>query len=107
LADHDVTHVSGTPSHWRRALMTPESRAITARYVRLSGEVADQGILSALRCFYPQARLGHAYASTEAGVGFEVTDGLEGFPSQLVGASADVPGRIIDGSRRVTSRRAR
>jgi len=105
LADHDVTHVSGTPSHWRRALMTPESRAITPRYVRLSGEVADQGILSALRCFYPQARLGHAYASTEAGVGFEVTDGLEGFPSQLVGASADVRVRIVDGSLRIKSAR--
>ena len=75
-----ATHVSGTPSHWRRALMSPNARAIAPRYVRLSGEIADQGILNALRSFYPQAAVGHAFASTEAGVGFEVNDGWRGFP---------------------------
>src|ERR1051326_8664873 len=39
-----VTHISGTPSHWRRALMSPASRRISPRYVRLSGEVSDQAI---------------------------------------------------------------
>src|SRR5262249_6292853 len=81
LGSHGATHVSGTPSHWRRALMSPHARAIAPRYVRLSGEIADQGILNALRTFYPQARVGHAFASTEAGVGFEVNDGQEGFPA--------------------------
>ena len=42
LAQHGVTHISGTPSHWRRALMSPASRSIAPRYVRLSGEIADQ-----------------------------------------------------------------
>src|SRR5436190_11882814 len=51
LSAHAVTHVSGTPSHWRRALMTPEAAAISPRYVRLSGEIADQGILTALQSF--------------------------------------------------------
>src|SRR5262249_8614265 len=59
---------------------------------------ADQGILSALRAFYPDARIGHAYASTEAGVGFEVDDGLEGFPASLVGAPSDVEIAVEDGS---------
>ncbi len=81
LGAHGATHVSGTPSHWRRALMSPEARAIAPRYLRLSGEIADQGILNALRSFYPQASISHAFASTEAGVGFEVNDGLEGFPA--------------------------
>ena len=53
LGAHGVTHVSGTPSHWRRALMSPAARAIAPRYVRLSGEIADQAILNALRSFYP------------------------------------------------------
>src|SRR5262249_53004008 len=36
-----VTHISGTPSHWRRALMSPEADRIAPRYIRLSGEIAD------------------------------------------------------------------
>ena len=66
LGAHGATHVSGTPSHWRRALMSPDARAIAPRYIRLSGEIADQGILNALHSFYPQASVGHAFASTEA-----------------------------------------
>src|SRR5262249_471584 len=37
LARYPVTHLSGTPSHWRRALMTPAIRLIAPGYVRLSG----------------------------------------------------------------------
>ena len=105
LAEHGVTHISGTPSHWRRALMSPLARAIAPRYVRLSGEIADQAILNALRSFYPQAAVGHAFASTEAGVGFEVNDGLEGFSASLVGASGDVEMKVEDDSLRLRSAR--
>jgi len=105
LGAHGATHVSGTPSHWRRALMSPEARAIAPRYIRLSGEIADQGILNALKSFYPQARVAHAFASTEAGVGFEVDDGLEGFPARMVGASGDVQIKVVDGSLLIRSAR--
>jgi len=105
LGAHGATHVSGTPSHWRRALMSPDARAIAPRYIRLSGEIADQAILNALRSFYPQASIGHAFASTEAGVGFEVNDGLEGFPASMVGASGDVQIKVDDGSLRIRSAR--
>jgi acyl-coenzyme A synthetase/AMP-(fatty) acid ligase len=105
LGAHGVTHLSGTPSHWRRVLMSPEARAIAPRYIRLSGEVADQGILNALRSFYPQASVGHAFASTEAGVGFEVNDGLEGFPASIVGAPGAVEIKVADGSLRIRSAR--
>src|SRR5256885_17142285 len=69
-----VTHISGTPSHWRRALMSGAAARISPRYVRLSGEIADQAILDSLRRAFPQAIVAHAFASTEAGVGFEVRD---------------------------------
>jgi acyl-CoA synthetase (AMP-forming)/AMP-acid ligase II len=106
LASHGVTHLSGTPSHWRRALMSPAASAITPRYVRLSGEIADQMILDRLGAFYRHAAVGHAYASTEAGVGFEVNDGLEGFPVSLVGVGqGDVDIKIEDGSLRLRSAR--
>jgi acyl-coenzyme A synthetase/AMP-(fatty) acid ligase len=106
LGAHRATHVSGTPTHWRRALMSPVARAIAPRYIRLSGEIVDQGILNALRSFYPQASICHAFASTEAGVAFEVNDGLEGFPASMVGASGDVQLTVGDGSLRIRSARA-
>jgi acyl-coenzyme A synthetase/AMP-(fatty) acid ligase len=80
-----VTHISGTPSHWRRALMSGDSALISPEYVRLSGEVADQTVLDSLRAAYPKARIAHAFASTEAGVAFEVNDGLAGFPADMIG----------------------
>lgn len=105
LAAAGVTHLSGTPSHWRRALMTPETASIDPRAVRLSGEIADQAVLDSLRRAFPGAAVGHAYASTEAGVGFEVTDGREGFPAALLDADGAVAMKVEDGSLRIRSTR--
>ncbi len=109
LGGAGITAISGTPSHWRRVLMSPERAAIAPGYVRLSGEIADQVILDRLRAAYPQAHVGHAYASTEAGVGFAVNDGLAGFPAALLEqasaerSSATLTMRIVDGSLRIRS----
>ena len=106
LAARGVTHLSGTPSHWWRVLMGQAAQAIAPRYVRLSGEIAGQAVLDNLRAAYPRAGLGHAYATTEAGVGFEVDDGLEGFPAHFVAAGdGDVDIRVEDGSLRLRSAR--
>jgi acyl-coenzyme A synthetase/AMP-(fatty) acid ligase len=59
-----VTHISGTPSHWRRALMSPSAGRMAPRYVRLSGEIADQPVLDQLRSRYPQATVAHTFATT-------------------------------------------
>ncbi len=72
--------------------MSGEGRRIDPDYVRLSGEIADDAILAALRALYPRARIEHAYASTEAGVVFAVDDGNAGFPASWLesdGAVAD------------------
>ena len=104
LAQHGVTHLSGTPSQWRRALMAPAIRAIAPRYVRLSGEIADQAILDSLRAAFPHAAIGHAYASTEAGVAFDVNDGLAGFPADYLGTVRNGVGmKVLDGSLRIRS----
>ena len=79
-----VTNISGTPSHWRRALMSSSAHLIDPRNVRLSGEIADQPILNHLQALYPHAKIVHAFASTEAGVAFEVEDGFAGFPATLM-----------------------
>lgn len=106
LRERGVTHLSGTPSHWRRALMSPEAHRIAPSYVRLSGEIADQSILDTLHSFYPNASIGHAFASTEAGVGFEVNDGLAGFPAAILGSHAGVEMKVCNGSLRIRSNRA-
>ena len=107
LRDKAVTHISGTPSHWRKLLMSGSASGFSPRYVRLSGEIVDQAVLDGLRRAFPAASIGHAYASTEAGVGFAVNDGLEGFPAAMVGQSRDgVEMKVVDGSLRIRSRRA-
>ncbi|HEV7358235.1 MAG TPA: class I adenylate-forming enzyme family protein [Steroidobacteraceae bacterium] len=102
-----VTHISGTPSHWRRALMSGETALISPEYVRLSGEVADQTVLDNLRTAFPQARIAHAFASTEAGVAFDVNDGLAGFPESLLGNSAGaIALKVKDGTLWIRSQRS-
>src|SRR3569833_123844 len=105
LGRHGVSHLTGTPSHWRRALMSPANAAIHPRYVRLSGEIADQAILDSLKARFSGVPVGHAYASTEAGVGFEVTDGLEGFPASTVGRPGPGELKVTDGLLHVRSPR--
>jgi acyl-coenzyme A synthetase/AMP-(fatty) acid ligase len=106
LAKHGVTHISGTPSHWRRAMMSSDLRAIAPRYVRLSGEIADQAILNGLRAALPHAAIAHAYASTEAGVAFDVNDGLAGFPAAFIGEIRDgVEMKVLDGCLHIRSLR--
>ena len=106
LAQCGVTHISGTPTHWRRAIMNPVAKVFQPQYVRLSGEIADQAILDGLKALWPHAKVGHAYASTEAGVGFEVVDGREGFSASLLDtAHGELQMKIEDGSLHIRSDR--
>lgn len=104
-AANRVTHISGTPSQWRRALMSSSAQLIAPENVRLSGEVADQAILAKLRSVYPQARIVHAFASTEAGVAFEVNDCEAGFPARVLSGTPGVEMKIQDGTLRIRSNR--
>jgi acyl-CoA synthetase (AMP-forming)/AMP-acid ligase II len=79
--------------------MSGDTDLIAPEYVRLSGEVADQTVLDSLRAAYPNARIAHAFASTEAGVAFDVNDGLAGFPAALVGsAGGAIEMKVQDGT---------
>jgi acyl-coenzyme A synthetase/AMP-(fatty) acid ligase len=100
-----VTHISGTPSQWRRAMMSSCVHLINPRYVRVSGEIADQGVLNQLRSVYPQAKIAHAFASTEAGVAFEVNDGNAGFPADAIDHTPNVEMKVESGTLRIRSQR--
>jgi acyl-CoA synthetase (AMP-forming)/AMP-acid ligase II len=68
--------------------------------------VADQGVLDQLRATYPNATIAHAFASTEAGVAFDVTDGRAGFPAEYIDAPRDgIQMKIEDGTLRIRSHR--
>jgi len=77
---HHVNCLSATPTLWRNILMLPKSKYLPLSQLTLGGEIADDNILSALTVAYPNTKIRHIYASTEAGVGFSVVDGLAGFP---------------------------
>ena len=87
VAAHGVSHLTGSPSTWRRALMSPAVAQISPQHIRLSGEVVDQAILDRLREAFPDAQITHAFAATETGLAFEVSDGLAGFPESTSSAT--------------------
>lgn len=100
-----VTHISGTPSQWRRTLMSGSAHLVAPEYVRMSGEIADQGVLNQLRSAFPRAAIVHAFGSSEAGTVFEVKDGLAGFPASLLGNSPNVEMKVEKRTLRVRSAR--
>lgn len=88
-----VTHISGTPTFWRAFLMALGERPLELEAVTLGGEAADQAILDALKARFPQARLRHIYATTEAGTVFSVSDGHTGFPAQWLNDNLSISDR--------------
>jgi len=100
-----VNQINGTPSHWRKVLMSGAADDFAPEYVRLSGEIADQGVLNQLRAQYGKATISHAFASTEAGVVFEVADGMMGFGAATVEDTRDVEMKVEGGTLRVRSGR--
>ena len=106
-----VEYASATPSYWRRLLLFADPnvlRCVPMKQVTLGGEAIDQPILDQLSNCFPQARIVHIYATTEAGRCFSVSDGLAGFPiSFLEAPSPDgVELRIVDGELYVRSANA-
>lgn len=84
FSENGVTHISATPTMWRKILMTPEHSKLQIKTATLGGEIADRQILEAIKNTFPKAQIIQIYASTEAGVGFSVKDGEVGFPAEYL-----------------------
>ena len=84
LVEAGCTHLSATPTMWRKILMTMTGPTLNLRQVTLGGEIADDAVLASLARTYPGARISHIFASTEAGVGLAVSDGRAGFPADYL-----------------------
>ena len=96
LSKHKVSHLSATPTLWRRILMSPEANLSTLTQIVLGGEASDQAILDALSSKYLAAKITHVYASTEAGVAFHVSDGLAGYPAEFLDKNRNVKIKIVE-----------
>jgi acyl-coenzyme A synthetase/AMP-(fatty) acid ligase len=84
FADAGVNALSATPTMWRKLLMSGALDAIELNVVTLGGEAADDLLLKQLEAKFGQSKISHIYASTEAGVGFSVTDRKAGFPEDYL-----------------------
>lgn len=76
--------LSATPSMWRKLAMHTLFGGLSLKQITLGGEIVDQPVLDMLAKQFPNARITHIYASTEAGVGFAVRDGIAGFPADYL-----------------------
>ena len=90
LAHAGCTHLSGTPSLWRKLLMSSGAEKLSLEQITLGGESADERVLRTLAHDFPDARITQIYASTEAGVGFSSHDAEPGFPIECLESQ---PGR--------------
>lgn len=82
-----ISHVSATPTFWWRLLFESSRKlrqALPLVQLTLGGEAAPQTLLDALRSNFPQARITHTYASTEAGFCFASSDGIEGYSLEVL-----------------------
>lgn len=98
LAAQGCSHLSATPTLWRKILMSPEAEHLAVTQITMGGEIADAAVLRAVAGAFRDARVTHIYASTEVGVGFSVKDGRPGFPRAFLDqppAGADI--KVVDG----------
>jgi len=85
----EVNCLSATPSMWRKLLIDGKIKELGFLQITLGGEACDKTILNSLSKAFPNSRMFHIYASTEAGVGFSVKDKQEGFPKSWLENGTD------------------
>lgn len=88
LSRYGATHLTGTSSQWRRALMSPANVKIAPRCAFLSDQTSDPAILDRLRTRFPGATIAHSCVPTETGVDFEVSEKREDSPVSMVGLAS-------------------
>ena len=99
IGEHQVTHVSSTPTFWRYSLSLLAGRRndYKIQHITLGSEAPSADLLNSLHQLFPDARIVHIYASTESGSCISVSDLKPGLPASILGRpqDADVRFRII------------
>lgn len=100
LTEHQVSHVSSTPTFWRYALglLKDKRKPISLKHLTLGSEASSEDLLNKLHELFPKARIVHIYASTEAGSCISVSDLKPGLPVSVLSRpnDADVQFRIVE-----------
>ncbi len=109
IREHDVTHVSATPTFWRLLAGRVDyatARRLPLRQITLGGEAAPESVIARLRSLFPAAQISHVYAGTEFGSVVSVRDGRSGLPLSVLYRphTADVQLRIVNGELQIRSR---
>lgn len=108
MRHHKVTHVSATPTFWRYALanLQDNDESLPLEHITLGSEAVSGDILEKLQERFPEARVVHIYASTEAGSCVSVSDGLAGLPASILerGSSHSTQLEIRNGELHIKSR---
>ena len=109
MREHEVTHVSATPTFWRLLSGKLEHDGpgeLSLQQITLGGEAAPESLIERLRDLFPDARLRHVYAGTEFGSALSVSDGRAGLPVSVLDRGEDAPVqlRIADGELQIRSR---
>ncbi|MCO4761989.1 MAG: AMP-binding protein [Myxococcales bacterium] len=95
-----ITAISSTPTFWRHALMNIGFTLIQRaplRSISMGGEIVDQAILDELSAIFPEAKIRHIYASSEAGAAIIVTDGMAGFHAKLTEPARAIGVKVAEG----------
>lgn len=94
------THISMTPSLFRKIIMFDFEKHENIKQITFGGEYANQEILNEAKKYFPKARISHVYASSEIGDICSSSDGKEGYYiSQIKNSFFDNGELIINGKK--------
>lgn len=101
-----VTHISATPSFWRKFLLQIKPGEIrSVKQITLGGEKVTQDLLDKLCRFFPDVPITQIYASTEMGACFYVRDKKAGLPAGVLKEKGEVQAKIVEGELYLKSKR--
>jgi acyl-CoA synthetase (AMP-forming)/AMP-acid ligase II len=109
MRDHEVTHVSATPTFWRlfiAHLDEEQASRLHLDQITIGGEAVPGPLLDSLRRLFPRVRISQIYAGTEFGSVGSVRDLRSGLPVSMLERDQDseVQLRIRDGELYIRSR---
>ncbi len=108
LLDLMPTHVSATPSYWRKLLLELQNprELDSLQHITLGGETITQDLLDQLSKSFPAVPITQIYASTEMGACFYVRDKKAGIPLKALKSVRGVRARVKQGELYIRSSRA-
>jgi acyl-CoA synthetase (AMP-forming)/AMP-acid ligase II len=109
LKTASTTHISATPSFWRKLLVqvTKSKDIPQLKHITLGGEAVSQELLNRIAKIFPGISITQIYASTEMGACFYVKDKKAGLSNQVLESKpGPVQAKIVDGELYLKSQRA-